>query len=204
MTRHLLAIGLLGFALPAFSAQVPRPSPEFVIRLVDGQQKLLSQYRGKVVALEFLYTTCPHCQACSATMNRLYKEYGPKGFQPVGVAFNDMATLLVPDYVNQLRLQFPVGVGSRDEVVNYLQFSVMERMSVPQLVFIDKKGVIRAQHMGGDEFFQTEEASMRQMIEKLLKEPAAAAEKKTPARSSRAKPKASSPAAFHSRPQAVK
>ena len=194
MIRRLLATPLLlGIAAPVLAADVPRPSPEFVIRLVDGQQKLLSQYRGKVVALEFLYTTCPHCQNCSATMNRLYKEYGPKGFQPLGVAFNDMATLLVPDYVNQLRLDFPIGVASRDEVVNYLQFPVVERMTVPQLVFIDKKGVIRAQHVGGDEFFKTEEASMRQMIGKLLKEPAAAGQKKTPAKS-----------AFTSRRQAVK
>ncbi len=36
---------------------VPRPSPEFVLRYPFGRQELLSQYRGKVIALEFLFTT---------------------------------------------------------------------------------------------------------------------------------------------------
>ena len=39
------------------AAEVPRPSPEFVINLTNGPQKLLSEYRGKVVALEFISTT---------------------------------------------------------------------------------------------------------------------------------------------------
>jgi peroxiredoxin len=155
---------------PGFGATVPRPAPEFVIRQTDGQQKLLSQYKGKVVALEFLMTTCPHCQNCSSIMNKLYKEYGPKGFQPLGVAFNDMATLLVPDYVKQLDLDFPVGVATREEVLSFLEYPVVQRMYVPQLVFIDKKGVIRGQYGGGDAFFQNEEANMRQTIEQLLKD----------------------------------
>jgi peroxiredoxin len=197
LTRRLVTIGLLLF--PAFAANVPRPSPEFVIRQVDGNQKLLSNYKGKVIALEFLQTTCPHCQNCSAIMNKLLKEYGPRGFQPLGVAFNDMATLLVPDYIKQLGLDFPVGVATRDEVLTYLQFPMVQRMYVPTLVFIDRKGVIRAQYNGDDEFFKNEEANMRAMIEKLLNEPAAGAGKKArPSAGKSAKPKAAN-AAFLNR-----
>lgn len=174
MTRRLFALVFgLGLSFPAlFGAEVPRPAPELVIRQVNGKQLLLSQYRGKVVALEFLQTTCPHCQTCSALLNKMYKEYGPRGFQPVGIAFNDMATMLVPDYVNQLGLKFPVGVGSRDEVMSYLQHPMAEMMYVPQLLFIDRKGVIRAQYPGGSDFFKNEEPNMRKEIERLLNEPA--------------------------------
>jgi len=186
----MFGLGLL--ALSAAAGEVPRPAPEFAIRLVNGQQLLLSQYRGKIVALEFLNTTCPHCQDCSAIMNKLYKEYGPQGVQPLGVAFNDMATLLVPDYVNQLQLTFPVGVAPREAVMAFLEHPASQIMYVPQLVFIDRKGTIRGQYVGGD-FFKAgnEESNMRAEIEKLLKETAARPKTTTKARP---KPAAAVPA----------
>jgi hypothetical protein len=54
----LSAIIGLGLVLGSLSAAgpVPRPSPEFVIQTMSGQ-KLLSQYRGKVVLLSFILTT---------------------------------------------------------------------------------------------------------------------------------------------------
>jgi hypothetical protein len=98
-------------------------------------------------------------------MEKLYQQYGPKGFQPLAVAFNDFATMLVPDYVKQLGLSFPVGVSGRDEALSFLQHPATKLFRVPQLVFIDRKGIIRAQHEGEDE-----EAHLRAQIESLLKE----------------------------------
>lgn len=182
MTRRLFTITAgLGWPLAALlAAQVPRPAPEFVIKLTSGQQLLLSQYRGKVVALEFLSTTCPHCQSCSALLDRLFKEYGPRGFQPLGVAFNEMAGMLVGDYIKNLQLTFPVGVSERDPVLNFLQHPMIMRLMVPQVLFIDRRGTIRGQHGGETDFFRDEEKNMRAQIEALLKEPAAA-RKTTPA-----------------------
>ncbi|HWR49830.1 MAG TPA: TlpA disulfide reductase family protein [Bryobacteraceae bacterium] len=158
-----------GAAQQKLQGQTSRPSPEFVITQVNGQRGLLSQYKGKVIALEFLHTTCPHCQTASGLMQKMYKEYGPKGFQPIGIAFNDMAALLVPDYVKQLGLTFPVGVAPRDDVKAYL---VETFQYVPIMVFIDKNFTIRGQYVGDHEFFKNEEANMRATIEMLLKEQA--------------------------------
>ncbi len=176
LTRRMVTAMLgLGITLPALlGAEVPRPAPEFVIKLPGGDQLLLSSFRGKVVALEFLLTTCPHCKVCSSIMNKLYKEYGAKGFQPLGVAFNPMAGMLVPDYMREMQLAFPVGVSEREPVYAFLQASPIERMLVPQMVFVDRKGFIRAQHAGDSPFFQDEEKNMRAQIETLLKEGAAA------------------------------
>jgi thiol-disulfide isomerase/thioredoxin len=157
-----------GAAQMKTQGQTTRPSPEFVITQVNGQRGLLSQYKGKVIALEFLHTTCPHCQNASALMQKLYKEYGPRGFQPIGIAFNDMAALLVPDYVKQFGLTFPVGVAPREDVQAYL---VEQFRYVPIMVFIDKNFTIRGQYVGDHDFFKNEEANMRATIEMLLKEP---------------------------------
>ncbi len=111
-----------------------------------------------MVAVEFLLTTCPACQEASRLLEKLYREYGPRGFQPIGVAFNDMAMMLVPDYVKDQGPEFSsVGVGTRESVLDFLQHPPMMRMLVPQLVFVDRKGVIRAQYAAGDPFFVDKE-----------------------------------------------
>lgn len=187
-----LAKSLLFFSLtvlPLAAADVPRKSPEFAAQTPAGGQLLLSQYKGKVVVLEFAFTTCPHCQASARLLTQLYKEYGPKGFQPITVAFNDMAGMLVPDFVKQNGVTFPVGFSLRDPVLNYLQLPADARLSVPQMVIIDRKGVIRQQSLAANDDKTATEVNLRNMIETLLKEPAGAPAKKAiPAVSSAKKP----------------
>ncbi len=172
-----LATLMAGLALaltPAFSAEIPRKAPELVIPLPDGSQKLLSQYRGKVVVLEFIYTTCPHCQHSCQVLSKLQKEYGAKGFQPLALAFNDMSKMLVPDFVKEFKVTFPVGYTDRNVVNNFLQNPPTEMMHVPQIVFIDRKGMIRMQSLPRNDGATGGEANVRSMVEKLLAEPAGA------------------------------
>jgi peroxiredoxin len=159
-------------ALAAYAAQVPRKAPEFTIQLPGGSQKLLSEYRGKVIALEFLYTTCPHCQHATQVMNKLQSEYGPKGFQALGVAFNPFAGMLVPDYTRDFKVTYPVGFSEREQVHTFLQNDPQYALHVPQMVFIDRKGMIRQQSQAQQDTTTATEVNMRLTIEKLLKEPA--------------------------------
>jgi hypothetical protein len=55
--KPLAALLLISFIVVGKAAEVPRPSPEFVINQVPQGQVLLSQLRGKVVDLFFLSTT---------------------------------------------------------------------------------------------------------------------------------------------------
>src|SRR5689334_25126661 len=71
------------------AAPVPRPSKEFTVTTPQGQQILLSSLKGKVAVVQFLFTWCPHCQAFSQVLTQLNTEYGPRGFQALGVAFDD-------------------------------------------------------------------------------------------------------------------
>lgn len=181
-------IALLALGVPAWAqAPVPRKAPDFTIVEPSGKQTLLSSYKGKVVVLEFLYTTCPHCQAAAQVFTKLYKEWGPRGFQPLGVAFNDNASLLVKDFVQQFNVGYPVGFSTPDKVLAYLGYSLMDvRYVVPQVVVIDRKGMIRTQSPAqGDEKLQ-EEAPLRILIDGLLKEGAATSHRSssTPRRTS--------------------
>jgi len=168
-----------GLAVSADAADIPRPAPELAVKTTNGQDLMLNKYRGKVVALAFVLTTCPHCQRTARTMSKLNQELGPRGFQPLAVAINDMAQMLIPDFIRDHQVNFPVGYGSRELASGFLQHPVMLQMMMPQLVLIDRKGTIRAQYPGTDKFFMDEEKNMRETVLGLLNEPAAAPAKTT-------------------------
>jgi thiol-disulfide isomerase/thioredoxin len=117
-------------------------APELAFNIPGQGQKLLSQYRGKVVALEFIFTTCPHCQAASKVMSGYQKEFGARGFQAIDVAVNENADLLVENFAKDYQVAFPVGWTPRDQMLSFMGFE-SGRFVVPQLVLIDRKGYIR-------------------------------------------------------------
>jgi len=181
LSLRLAAAALIcAAAVRAEMPPVPRPAPDFTIKYVDGNQAQLSSLRGKVVALMFVFTTCIHCQHASQEMSKLYTEYGARGFQPVGVAFNDMANLFVDDFMRNNNVTFKVGFSPVDPVLEFLGISKIERYVVPQICWIDRKGIIRSQTpaTGGDEKLRTP-SYWREMIETLLKEPAETTRKRS-------------------------
>lgn len=180
--RLLAVAGILLTGLMAAAAEVPRQAPEYAFNYPGGRQDLLSKYKGKVVALEFLFTTCPHCQTSARTLSKLQREYGSKGFQAIGVAINPNPD--IASFTQQYATGFPVATGTRDSAMSFLQHSYMApNFYVPQMVFIDKKGVIRGQYGGTDPFLgQNHEANMRGMIEKLLAEGGGSTPAKAPAK----------------------
>jgi peroxiredoxin len=176
-------LGISAIAALAAVQPVPRPSPEFVVTMPDGKQMLLSQFKGKVCAIEFLFTTCPHCQHEAELVSNIHRDLGPKGFQPIGVAINvsqdKIGAMLVNDFVRDHKVAFPVGLASRESALGYLGISSVERWVVPQMVIIDRKGTIRYQTAAmGSEDVQNE-TWLRGKIEELLKEGVGPAAKKT-------------------------
>ena len=168
--RFFAALAMTG-VFTAFAAEVPRPAPEFTVNMPDGKPVKLSQYKGKIVVAEFLLVTCPHCQNAARILSKYQKEYGPKGVQVVGISIDpaaDAATFQ-REYASGA---FPVGVTpTREAVYAFLQYSLMAgTFYVPQLVIIDRAGVIREQHGGTDPYLQNEEANLKASIEKALLE----------------------------------
>ena len=165
---------LLSFPLAASvmrGAGTTRRAPELVLTDTNGKQVRLSLLRGKVVVLEFMLTTCPHCRDTARLLSRLQKEYGQKGFQAISLPFNDDAVTAAPRFVADHQVTHPVAAIQRDRVYEFAQLSAVVRHTVPIMVFIDRRGRIRAQFEGGDASFRNEEANFRATILELLKEP---------------------------------
>jgi peroxiredoxin len=170
LIASLVCFGLMAQA--ASNAPQPRPSPEFTIHLTPSGEVSPAQYKGKVVVLAFILTTCPHCQRAVQMLSGLQSEYGPRGLQVMAVAINPMSNMLVPDFIKQFHPNFPVGWGMHQDMLTYLNHSVMTPPYMPSLVFIDRKGMIRYQRLGDDPLMVTDqEKNVREAIEELLKEP---------------------------------
>ncbi|HEY7212269.1 MAG TPA: TlpA disulfide reductase family protein [Bryobacteraceae bacterium] len=193
LLTSLLALGLISACLIAETNTV-RKAPELAFTLPGEGDKLLSQYRGKVVALEFILTTCPHCQAASRVMTKFQQQYGPRGFQALDLAINALddgrtpqqATLITQSFANNFQVGFPVGFIGRDPMMSFMGFSIMDRMVVPQLVLVDRKGIIRyqtpASDANDDYGKMMNDNTIQQHIEELLSEPATANRHRAPAK----------------------
>ena len=171
MKRVLTGLGAISFvAASLFAGETIRKAPELAFSVPGQGQKLLSQYRGKVVALEFIFTTCPHCQAASKVMTQFQSEYGPRGLQVIDVAVNQNADLLVENFARDFHVNFPVGWTPSNEMLSFMGFSD-GRYVVPQLVLIDRKGFIHYQTPAKeDENWDKlmKEDAIREHIEELL------------------------------------
>lgn len=80
----------------------------------------------------------------------------------------------VPGFIRKFKPTFPVGTSGGQESLDYLQWPKDQRPLVPLMMFIDRKGMVRAQYSGLDEkFFDAQQDQhIREQAEKLLAEKA--------------------------------
>jgi thiol-disulfide isomerase/thioredoxin len=160
-------------AVTAMAADSPRPSPPLEIERLNAPAVQLSQYRGKVVALALISTTCPHCQDLTRLLVSLSHEYALRGVQVLECAFNDDAKQTLPGFLQQFQPPYPVGWTSHAAVLAYLQRTILDTkpLYVPHMVFLDRRGIIQADYAGESDFFKDPATSVRAELEKLLKPP---------------------------------
>lgn len=172
----LALVSLMVFASPAVqSASVPRKSPEFTIHEPSSKDILLSSFKGKVVMIEFLFLRSQSCINLAMTMNKLNEELSARGFQPVAIAFaapgSDASGPLVGYTAENLKLTYPMGYTTKEDVDQYLSRGEREFLRIPQVIIIDRVGMVRAQTGGRDGDLRLEdEAYLRTLLQGLLNE----------------------------------
>ena len=170
-TMASLAV-LLALAFPAFAAApIPRASPDLTIVDPTGRAVSLASFKGKVVMIEFMLVRCAGCLREAQMVNKLYGEMAGGGFQPIGVVFDEgMGGPAVRSFADALKLNYLVGYTTSDKVDGFLGRAMMERLQVPQVVLIDRTGMIRAQSRPTGEVDLTNESHLRDLIRQLLNE----------------------------------
>jgi len=174
--RQLFSIAILltlGVWPALAKAPVPRKSPEFKFKDPEGKEVSLSSFKGKVLMVEFIMIRCPHCLRVAESMNSLQSDLGQRGFQPIVVAIdNGITNQIMNSFVEHFKVTYTVGYTSSDRADTYLGRSLMERFQVPQIVVIDRSGVIRAQSSPTGDVSLENMRSLHKLIDGLLKESA--------------------------------
>lgn len=163
----LAATAFSAAILPAM--ELNRPAPEFAIETPTKEKVSLSQFKGKVVAMVFMSPTCPHCQQLTPALNYLQRTLGPQGLQVYSVAFAEMKDYM-PEYMMKFKPEYPAGIATRQQNEAFLQHSTMMRFMVPQVVLVDRKGIIRQHFDSGHAAFREPSVALKAEIEKLLNE----------------------------------
>lgn len=164
-----LAVGCV--PLLAGGAPVPRKAPAFGIQTGPGQYIWLSDYAGRPVILAFILTDCSHCQYTTGLLSKIQREYADKGLQVIESAIDSMSSLHIPDFLKKLNPPFPVGYDDQNYAATFLGYGATDPMFAPQLVFIDRNGMIRAQ-FGGDDpklLKEVQEKTLRETLDEALK-----------------------------------
>lgn len=170
MKKALLALALAAVCLSAaeIPGQTARQAPEFAIHMGDGTNLHLERFHGKVVCLAFVFTTCPHCQNMMQVLAPIQKEYAAKGVQVLASAFNTNSKDLLPGFSVTYVQGFPVGWNDQMEVLGFLNLPATQPYFVPILVFIDRKGMIREQYIGDENYLRTPDQSVRASLARML------------------------------------
>jgi thiol-disulfide isomerase/thioredoxin len=168
MIRFVL--GFVCLLLSVQGASLPRPLADVSVPIPDGKSIRLSQYRGKVMVVALISTTCEHCLTSMQLLSQLQKENAPRGFQVFGVAADDMAAKMVGPLARLRQPGFPLGYLDQNTTMQLCDFKRTDRPFVPMYLFVDRKGIVRFQYSGNEDFFKNEEKNTRILIEGLLKQ----------------------------------
>ena len=156
VTRMLLVIVcVLAMASSGWAAKA---ATDFTLKdVLTGKDYTLSQFRGKVVVVNFFTFFCGPCRDEMPDLSKIYNELKAKGLQTFGIALSSDPTQ-IRFLVKQLGLQYPVLIGNDKVSDAYGSIAV-----VPTTVIIDKQGNI-AQRIEGTR----NKATFLKLIEPLL------------------------------------
>jgi cytochrome c biogenesis protein CcmG/thiol:disulfide interchange protein DsbE len=122
---------------PASVLRQETKAPQFELRDINGRTVRLTDYRGKVVLINFWATWCPPCRAEMPDLVRLQREYGKEGLQIIGITYPPEKKTRVRRFARSLKVNYPIILGTR-EIKD--RFSSEE--TLPLTVVINRNGKV--------------------------------------------------------------
>jgi len=116
----------------------------FTLKDVNGKDVRLSDYKGKVILLDFWATWCIPCKTEIPWFVEFQNKYASRGLQVIGISVDDTLDKLTP-YVKTLNMNYVVLQGlHHDDVQN--AFGPL--WGIPVTAVISRDGKICAKHVG--------------------------------------------------------
>lgn len=137
-------------------------APNFQLRDLDGKMVSLSQFRGKVVLLNFWATWCGPCREEMPSMEQLYRNVPRKDFEILAVSTDPQGIVVTRPFQQEMGLTFPI-LHDPDMRIG-LSYGAR---SLPMSFMIDRQGVVRLKIFGGPRDWNSPEG--HELIQTLMK-----------------------------------
>ncbi|MDP8236373.1 MAG: TlpA disulfide reductase family protein [Candidatus Erginobacter occultus] len=118
-------------------------APHFELENFSGGRVRLSDYRGKVVLLNFWATWCPPCVTETPDFVNLYKNYRERGLVILGVSLDQNPRAVLQPFIRKHKIEYPILLADRRVTNDYGGIT-----SIPTTFLIDREGIIREQYVG--------------------------------------------------------
>lgn len=136
------------------------PAPEFGLKLLDGGEVELSDFRGKVVLINFWASWCPPCRDEAPELQALHFDYENAGFTVLGVNMLESSKQKALDFIAEYGITYPNGEDLGQNVTNLYRVE-----GPPESFLIDRQGNVRRFYIGSVNYDMVSNA-----IEALLAE----------------------------------
>ncbi len=117
-------------------------APEFTLTDIFGKKLSLSDYKGKVVMLDFWATWCGPCRIEIPGFVELQDRYRDQGFTIIGISM-DYSPEPVPEFYKQFKMNYPVALG--DDRLGALYGGIF---GMPTTFLIGRDGRVYSKHVG--------------------------------------------------------
>jgi peroxiredoxin len=136
--KTIFLVTLLLIGSSSVGAQTSQPAAALALKDIHGRQFNLSDYRGKVVLLNFWATWCQPCRTEIPDLVQKQRQYRSRGLQIIGITYPPEKTSEVRRFIRKLRMNYPVAMGTK---ATKTLFTSSE--TLPMTIIIDREGVVR-------------------------------------------------------------
>jgi len=141
---HLDASSAMPVAAGSCPANAKPANLNFTLKDINNKPVRLSDYKGKVLLLDFWATWCGPCKLEIPWFAEFQTKYGKDGLQVVGVSVDDTLDKLQP-YVRDMKMNYPVLQGLNHDDV---QDAYGPLWAIPVTVVISRDGKLCTRHSG--------------------------------------------------------
>ncbi len=114
-------------------------APEFSLADLSGKNIHLSDFRGKVVLVNFWASWCPPCKMEIPGFQKIYETYKDKGFTVIGIATDDVS----PSFIKDTGMAYPVALADDKVIRDYGNIS-----GIPASFLVGRDGRLIKKVMG--------------------------------------------------------
>jgi peroxiredoxin len=142
---YSLLLALFGtIVLPACQTDAnSAKAPDFTLLNLQNETVSLSDFRGKVVILNFWATYCPPCRVEIPDFIRLQDQYGKDGLVVLGISTDPNGDQILPRYVQAMEINYPILLATSKVIEDYGNI-----YALPVTFVVDRDHKILKQYTG--------------------------------------------------------